>query len=149
MKKFSLFLLLLVVTTSVYSQELDGTSTDAGRKTTFIKNGFWDNWFIGAGAGANIYFGDNDANAKLKNRVTVTPNFQFGTWFNPYFGSRIKVAGGTNIHTFNNNASLMTRQKYISAEANFMWNVTDYLMSYNASRFYNFIPYVGAGYAYA
>lgn len=131
-----------------FAQQNDGISTLEGRKTTFVKNGFWDNWFIGAGAGANIYFGDNDVDAKFFRRLTVTPNFQFGTWFNPYSGMRIKLSGGTNIHTFNDNASVMGRTRYVSAEMNFMWNMTDYLMHYNAERVYSFIPYVGFGYAY-
>lgn len=132
----------------IYAQDNAGYSTDLGRKTTFEKNGFWDNWFIGAGAGANIYFGDNDADAKFFRRLTVTPNFQVGTWFNPSYGARVKLSGGTNIHTFNDNANIMSRQRYVSAELNFMWNVTDYLGHYNANRVYNFIPYVGMGWAY-
>lgn len=129
-------------------QQYEGISNQAGRNTTFEKNGFWDNWFIGAGAGANIYFGDHDVHAKFFRRLTVTPNFQFGTWFTPYSGLRVKLSGGTNIHTFNNEASIMGRNRYIGAEMNFMWNMTDYLMHYNSSRVYNFIPYVGFGYAY-
>lgn len=43
---------------------------------------------------------------------------------------------------------MMSRTRYVSAEMNFMWNMTDYLMNYNAKRVYNFIPYVGFGWAY-
>lgn len=148
MKRISLLVVLISFIGITYAQQREGVSTEAGRNTTFVKNGFWDNWFIGAGAGANIYFGDHDADAKFFRRLTVTPNFQFGTWFNPYYGARIKLSGGTNIHTFNNNALTMARTRYISAEMNFMWNMTDYLMNYNSERVYNFIPYVGFGYAY-
>lgn len=148
MKKILLILVSVAITGAAFAQQNDGISTREGRNTTFTKNGFWDNWFIGAGAGANIYFGDHDADAKFLRRLTVTPNFQFGTWLSPYSGLRIKLSGGTNIHTFNNDATMMGRTKYISAEMNFMWNMTDYLMHYNAERFYSFIPYVGFGYAY-
>lgn len=148
MKKISFLFLFVFITGIISAQDKDGLSTDLGRKTTFAKNSFWDNWFIGAGAGANIYFGDNDADAKFFRRLTVTPNFQLGTWFSPYYGVRVKFAGGTNIHTFNDNASIMSRQRYVSTELNFMWNVTDYLSNYNAKRVYNFIPYVGMGWAY-
>jgi len=147
MKKSALFLVLMIAALPVFSQEKEGYSTDLGRKTTFVKNGFWDNWFIGAGAGANVYFGDHDANAKFMDRITVTPNFQLGTWFSPYYGARVKVSGLTNIHTFNNDASTMSRNKYLTTELNFMWNVTDYLMKYNSKRVYSFIPYVGMGWA--
>ncbi|MDU1892703.1 MAG: OmpA family protein [Dysgonomonas sp.] len=148
MKKIVLLLLSVFTVGMVVAQEKDGISTDAGRKTTFVQNGFWDNWFIGAGAGANIYFGDNDVDATFFRRLTVTPNFQFGKWFSPYAGGRIKLSGGTNLHTFNEDATRMARTRYVSAEANFMWNMTDYLLNYNANRVYSFIPYVGAGWAY-
>ncbi|MFR9166380.1 MAG: OmpA family protein [Dysgonomonas sp.] len=147
MKKISLLLTLLLVSVITFGQANEGSSTDLGRNTTFIKNGFWSNWFIGAGASANMYFGDNDASAKFMNRVTVAPTIQLGTWFNPYMGIRIKAAGGTNLHTFTNDATVMRRNRYISTEANLMWNVTDYLLNYNAKRVYSFIPYVGAGWA--
>jgi len=148
MKRVNILFLLVLITGLAFSQDNEGMSTEAGRKTTFEKNGFWDNWFIGAGAGANIYFGDHDADAKFFRRLTVTPNFQFGTWLSPYSGFRVKLSGGTNIHTFNNDATMMGRTKYVSAEMNFMWNMTDYLMHYSSSRVYSFIPYVGFGYAY-
>lgn len=148
MKKITYLVLFVFLTGMVSAQENDGFSTKPGRNTTFVQNGFWDNWFIGAGAGANIYFGDKDVDADFFNRLTVTPNFQFGKWFSPYAGGRIKLSGGMNLHTFNNNATIMGRQRYVSAEANFMWNMTDYLMNYNANRVYSFIPYAGAGWAY-
>lgn len=150
MKKIVLVFSLILGTLAVNAQEQrDGYSTDLGRNSTFIKNGFWDNWFIGAGAGANIYFGDKDANADFGNRITVTPTFQVGKWFTPYLGARIKGTGGLKMHTFNQDATIMSRNRYVSAEANFLWNMSDYLLKYNSSRVYSFIPYVGFGWAYA
>lgn len=148
MRKIVLIVLLTSLTSVMFAQEKEGFSTEPGRKTTFIKNGFWDNWFIGAGAQGNMYFGDKDAQADFFKRITVAPNIQFGKWFSPYSGIRIKSSGITNIHTFNNDAKNMSRNKHITVEANFMWNVTDYLMNYNADRVYAFIPYVGMGWAY-
>ncbi len=148
MKKIALIVVLASLAAFMTAQEKEGFSTEPGRKTTFIKNGFWDNWFIGAGAQGNMYLGDKDANADFWSRITVAPNFQFGKWFSPYSGLRIKSSGITNIHTFNNDASYMSRNKHITVEANFMWNMSDYLLNYNADRVYSFIPYVGFGWAY-
>jgi len=148
MKKITFLFALIFVATTLSAQVKDGYSSEAGRKTTFIKNGFWDNWFIGAGAGANIYFGDDDVNADIQDRITVAPSFQIGTWFSPYLGARLKTTGITNLHTFNNDANVMTRNKYISTEVNIMWDVTNYLLNYNANRVYSFIPYAGAGWTY-
>lgn len=148
MKKITFLFMMLFVAGMISAQENEGFSTEAGRNTTFVKNGFWDNWFIGAGAGANIYFGDTDAEADLIDRVTVIPSIQVGTWLKPYAGIRLKVSGGPNLHTFSDDAATMTRTRYIAGQVDFMWNMTDYLLSYNAKRVYKFIPYVGMGFAY-
>lgn len=131
-----------------YAQEKESYSTEPAHSATFVKNGFWDNWFIGAGAGANMYFGDNNKDADFFNRFTVTPEFQIGKWISPYLGTRIKAAGLTNLHTFNDNASIMSRNRYASFQANLMWSITDYFMNYSSDRVYRLIPYVGFGWAF-
>lgn len=150
MKKITFLLAMVLMAGMVSAQEMqEGLSEGPARNATFVKNTFWDNWFMGAGAAANMYFGEHDADADFFDRFTVAPVIQFGTWFSPYYGVRVKGTGGfTNLHTFNNDAKLMSRNKYVSAELNFMWDVTNYLMHYNSKRVYSFIPYVGAGWAY-
>ena len=139
---------LLSVMQFSYAQEKEGYSTEPAHSATFLKNGFWDNWFIGAGAGANIYFGDNNKDADFFNRFTVTPEFQIGKWISPYLGTRIKAAGLTNLHTFNDNATIMSRNRYASFQANLMWSITDYFMKYSSDRVYQLVPYVGFGWAF-
>ena len=147
MKKIALFLIVFLAVGTISAQELDGYSTDLGRNSTFVKNGFWDNWFAGAGIGTNLYFGENNSEAKFMDRLSITPNIQTGTWFNPYYGLRFKLSGGTFMHSFVNK-DWRTRNRYIAAEFNFMWNVSDYLLNYDSKRIYSFIPYIGLGYAY-
>jgi len=149
MRKIVFLFAFVLMASSLFAQEKEGYSTKEGRNSTFVKNGFWDNWFIGAGVGANIYFGDGDNDAPFFKRFTVAPNIQFGKWINPYFGARMKVSGLSSLHTFCNCPSQMSSMKYFSAEANFMWNMSDYLLNYNSKRVYSFIPYVGFGWAYA
>lgn len=146
MKKVSLLLVLVLATITVSAQE-SGFSTKAGRNATFARNGFWDNWFIGIGAGANVYMGDHDRSASFMSRPTLAPTVQFGKWYNPYIGGRMKVTGGA-LHTFMNEASIMQHQKYVGAEANLMWNVSNYLGKYNEKRVYSFIPYLSMGAAF-
>jgi len=146
MKKVSLLLVLVFATLTISAQE-SGFSTQAGYKTTFADNGFWDNWFFGVGAGANMVIGDNNGDADLLNRITVAPTIQVGKWFNPYLGGRLKLQGGS-LHNFFNDANDMLHNKYVAGEVDFMWNVTNYLMKYDETRFYNFIPYAGIGFAY-
>lgn len=146
MKKVSLLLVLAFAAITV-SAQTSGTSAEAGRKTTFAQNGFWDNWFIGAGAGANIYFGKDDSHADLFSRPTLTGNLQLGKWFNPYFGARAKGTYG-KIHTFSDHANAMYTQKAITGEVDVMFNVINYLGKYNENRLYSLIPYAGVGAAY-
>ena len=80
MKKVSLLLVLVFAAITMSAQE-SGFSTKPGYATTFADNGFWDNWFIGVGAGANFVVGDNNADADFLNRLTVAPTLQVGKWY--------------------------------------------------------------------
>lgn len=146
MKKVSLLLCLSLLTAFTVIAQDSGVSSQPGRSTTFKKNGFWDNWYIGAGAGASMFFGPEDGNADFFSRFTVNPTFEIGTWVNPYLGFRLKGQGG-KIHTFAGpNAEHMESMTILSGHFDIMWNMTEYLMKYNKNRFYNFIPNVGFGY---
>lgn len=145
MKKVSLLLCLALAGISATAQE-SGVSAEAGRKATFARNGFWDNWFVGAGAGASVYFGPSDQHADFLDRMTVNPSVFVGKWFNPYLGVRFRGQGG-KIHTFSGNEGQnMYSMTHVNATVDFMFNVTNYLGKYNENRFYNFIPTVGVGY---
>lgn len=146
MKKVSLLLVLVFAAITISAQE-SGFSNKPGRMTTFADNGFWDNWFIGLGAGANFVVGDNNADAKFLNRLTVAPTIQLGKWYNPFIGGRLKVQGGA-LHNFSEGAVAMLHNKYVAGEVDFLLNVSNYLGKYNEHRFYSFIPYLGVGFGY-
>ncbi|MDR2956330.1 MAG: OmpA family protein [Prevotella sp.] len=146
MKKVSLLLVLVFTAISMFAQE-SGFSTKAGRNATFARNGFWDNWFVGVGAGANFYIGDDNFDADFLNMMTVAPTVQVGKWYNPYLGARLKVQGGS-LHNFFNDAKDMLHSKYVAGEVDFMVDVTNYLGKYSESRVYSLIPYIGIGGAY-
>lgn len=143
MKKVSLLLVLVFATITMFAQE-SGFSTKPGRNATFADNGFWDNWFIGVGAGANFVQGDSNSDADFLNRLTVAPTVQFGKWLNPYLGARVKVQGGS-LHNFFDNATNMLHNKYFMGEVDVMVDVINYLGKYSESRVYSLIPYVGIG----
>lgn len=75
-------------TDSVYTVEVK--NADKYRVET---NRFGANWFIGIGAGAQMYFGDHDKQMRFGDRIT--PNFEayFGKWFTPGIGIRIGANG--------------------------------------------------------
>lgn len=148
MKKYLFIMVLFSIIQTSFAQTKEGRSLEPARKATFINNGFWDHWFIGAGAGANIYFGDRNSDADFFHRFTVAPEIQFGKWINPYLGTRIKGAGLTNLHTFNDNATIMSRNRFATVQADLMWSMTDYFMKYSSDRVYSLVPYVGFGWAF-
>lgn len=145
MKKVSLLLLLALASFSVSAQ-----SDKPGRSATFETNGFWDNWFVGAGARGTVYFGDRDNKADFLNRPTLNGSVFVGKWFSPNFGIRLAADGG-GIHKFRKSATSpgasMSSMDYINGHVDAMFNVTNYLCKYKENRFYHFIPYVGLGYA--
>lgn len=154
MKKVSLLVLLVLTTLGVFAQDhqpIQGYTNQPGRKVTFKRNGFWDNWFLGAGAGANIYFGGNDQHASFfGSRPTVTVNGQLGKWFNPYLGVRGQGTWGS-LHSFigeKDNLS-MVHQKLFTVQGDVLFDVTNYLGKYSPDRFYRFIVFGGVGGAWA
>lgn len=58
-------------------------------------NDFWSNWFIGAGAGAETYFGDHDRQIFWKDRITPGASIYGGKWFTPGVGVRMAFGGWT------------------------------------------------------
>ncbi len=147
MKKVSLLLCLALASLSISAQDSSWSgTTEPGRTVTFKRNGFWDNWFIGAGAGASMYFGPSDQHASFLDRMTVNPMITVGKWYNPYIGGRLVVQGG-KIHTFEGNqAQRMNSMLHANAHVDVMFNFTNYILNYNPNRLYNFIPTVGIGF---
>lgn len=151
MKKLGLLLCLGLATLTVSAQE-NAVSTEAGRKTTFVTNGFWDNWFIGAGAQGNVYINGGTGDADLKNLPSLGGKFFVGKWFSPIWGARLNVQGGT-LHPFHDSTikdadPTMKHMEYLGADVDLMFNMTNYFCKYKSDRFYNFIPFIGVGYAH-
>ena len=78
-------------------------STDKFKVET---NRFWSNWFISAGGGVNLYFGDHDKQVKFGKRLAPAVDVAIGKWFTPgigvrfaYSGLSVKGATQTGIHS--------------------------------------------------
>lgn len=71
---------LLGVMQISYAQEKEGYSTEPAHSATFLKNGFWDNWFtepvpVRISISATI-----NKDADFFNRFTVTPESRSAKW---------------------------------------------------------------------
>jgi len=125
-------------------------------------NPFWDNWFAGAGAGAQIYFGDHDRQMQFSDRITPGFGFYVGKRFTPGIGvragvNRFKAKGLTqdiNLSTGEKHGGkpwdgywLYNQQfDYYNVYGDVMFNLSNMLNGYKEARIYSASPYIGLGF---
>lgn len=133
-------------------------STDKFKVET---NRFWSNWFVSAGGGVNLYFGDHDKQVKFGKRLAPAVDVAIGKWFTPgigvrfaYSGLSVKGATQTGIHSTGEEVPgkggygyWLTKQKfnYFNFHLDAMFNVSNLFFGYNPNRVYSLSPYVGLG----
>jgi len=137
-------------------------STDRYRVVT---NKFWGNWFIGAGAGAQMYFGDHNKQMDFGDRLSPAFNFYVGKWFTPGIGLRAG-AGGLKFKGVTQNGAHSTGERYEGKPWDGYWlqnqeieyyhihgdvlfNLMNIFGGYRENRFYTLSPYVGLGWMVA
>ena len=131
-------------------------STDKHKVET---NGFWSNWFVSAGAGAQVYFGDHDREAKFGNRISPALDIAVGKWFSPEIGVRLmynglSAKGATRwgqAHSTGDQVDgwgigmYKSKFKYFNFQVDAMFNLSNIICGYNENRVYNCSPYIGVG----
>lgn len=115
-------------------------------------NRFGDNWFIGVGGGINLFWNEGYD-------VAISPSIDanFGKWFTPAVGMRVgyqgfyaqawsPVAGvlGSELDTDTN--EYLQKFGYMYIHGDFLWNISDAIGGYKETRFWDFVPYLHAGY---
>lgn len=143
MKKFSLLLISALVAFSISAQEVQND-----RGTVYLKNKGSDNWYIGLGAGTNLYFtkGENDAKADFTKRLGWMGQFELGRWITPNWGSRLVIDGGHIKHVAT--VPVGPEQNWVGAHLDLMYNIVNAWGTYNPDRVYSLVPYLGIGYMY-
>lgn len=156
--------LLLVTGMSVYVQE--DFSKSIKTTTTIVENAdkykvetnrFWSNWFVTAGGGALIFFGDHNMQMKFGDRLSPALDIGFGKWFTPGIGVRFMYSGLT-IKGATQNGSHSTGKVYDASQwldeqkfdfmnihGDVLFNASNLLCGYNEKRFWSVTPYVGLG----
>lgn len=140
--------------TNVYAQE-DGNRDANGYvvRGPYLTNGGGANWFVGVGGGFNTTLGKG-----------ITPISEFapannwaaeafvGKWFTPSIGVRVGYKGvmnnfGYNTDTYFSDVYASGEQvRFGYAHGDVMWNLSNALGGYKETRFWDIIPYAGAGY---
>ncbi|MGL5317254.1 MAG: OmpA family protein [Bacteroidales bacterium] len=126
-------------------------------KTGFVTNGFWDNWFIGIGGGAQVYYGEYSIDANFKDRIAPQASIEFGKWVAPGWGFRLK-ANGWEMKNFGLKSDPylsgdvvdglhVQKWNYINPHGDVMFDLMSMFGTYKPKRVYSLIPYFGMGVA--
>ena len=131
----SLMAVLMIAAPDAKAQE-DNNRDEIGRvvRGPYLTNRFGDNWFIGAGGGINLFLLDQYTPA-----IGPSVDANFGKWFTPSIGMRTGYQGII---------SKFEDQKfgYMYIHGDFLWNFSDAVSGYKQTRFWDFVPYLHAGY---
>ncbi|MFA6334718.1 MAG: OmpA family protein [Bacteroidales bacterium] len=156
MKKI-LTLVLLFTAVVTYAQQSE-TKTDS-KYGPYLTNGFFDNWFISVGGGVQIYFGEHDGDMDTGDRLAPAFDVALGKWITPNLGVRAQFAGievngavrnpqGRYIDSPLNSSGFYEEQfSMFNLHGDILWNISNTIGGYRADRFWEFIPFMGVGYA--
>ena len=131
----------LTASPSVKAQE-NGNRDEYGKivRGPYETNRFGDNWFVGVGGGVNAIWYEDMNTDNMKIAPSVDANF--GKWFTPSVGIRMGYQG------INFQVANLTPDKlgYMYVHGDFLWNISNGIGGYKETRFWNFVPYLHAGY---
>ena len=132
---------LMVASPALMAQE-DGNRDEYGKvvRGPYETNRFGDNWFIGVGGGVNSFW--NEGMTVDNMRIAPSIDANFGKWFTPSVGSR---AGYQGIN-FQVKPSNLQKYGYMYFHGDFLWNMSNAFGGYKETRFWDFVPYLHAGY---
>lgn len=150
--------ILALISTGVVAHE--NGNRDAKNKIVrgpYETNRFFDNIWIGVGGGVNIYHGENDSYGNFGKRLAPALDFNVGKWITPSVGLRAGYSG-LNAQGWTNGQTAYAK-KLVSGDiyeekfgvsylhGDFMWNFSNAVGGYKETRTWNFVPFIGAGWA--
>ena len=151
MKKFLFALAFVGLATAAFAQ--DETLEE---KHSVVTNSFGSNWFVSANYQFSSNYGSQEGVAGLDDfdnnpfkdfRSNHGFTVGVGKWFTPGLGLRLKGS-------FFKSKAIVSEDKDVNdfdawrAEADALFNLTNMILGYKEDRVYNFIPYVGFGWAH-
>lgn len=165
MKKISMLLAesvlaagLVLASTGAMAQE-NGNRDAQNRivRGPYETNRFFDNIFIGVAGGVNIYHGENDSYGSFGKRLAPALDLNVGKWFTPSVGARIGYSGinakgwtsGPTTYAKGLVEGNIYKEKFGVSylHGDFLWNFSNAVSGYKETRTWNFVPFVGAGWA--
>ena len=120
-------------------------------------NRFFDNIFIGVAGGVNIYKGENDSYGSFGKRLAPALDINVGKWITPSVGLRLGYSGinaqgwtsGQTIYAKGLVDGNIYKEKFGVSylHGDVMWNFSNAVSGYKETRTWNFVPFLGAGWA--
>lgn len=147
-------LLIALAFVGVSATSFAQTNSVIANKSSVATNSFWNNWFVQGGVDWNVWYSDQEHGQNL----TRNPFKSFrgvpgiavavGKWFTPGLGLRVKGQGIWGRRVDDDSHSQGTHKKgnkYWLINGDALFNVSNMVVGYNPKRFYNLVPFVGAG----
>lgn len=142
MKKFLISLAVAGVAMFSYAQETVSEVVVPTLEKSVVTNSFGSNWFVSVNGGVNLFNGVYTNGESMFKHVSPSVSAFVGKWHTPGFGWRVAY-NGLNIQSYED----ADHTTYINLHFDAMFNVSNLVCGYNESRIWNFIPYIGAGWA--
>ena len=158
MKKYLIAtMVMLVVSAMPALAQDDGLMEAQTKRGPYLTNRLFDNIFIGVAGGINVYQGESDS---YGNHVAPALDVFVGKWITPCVGLRLQYSG-LKANGWDNARSPyavsskgpdskgMYQEKFnvMNLHGDVMWNISNAIGGYKETRKWNFVPYVGFGWA--
>ena len=158
MKKTLATIALALVATGAMAQENGNRANGKIMRGPYETNAFFDNWYLGVAGGVNVYKGENDSYKGLGDRMAPALDVSLGKWITPSIGVRLQYSGLKSKGTTSYKSAYfdgkpdgkgMYDEKFnvMNLHTDFMWNISNALSGYKETRTWNFIPFIGFGWA--
>ena len=102
MKRIVGFFITLILSAGIYSvvaqtviQGNQQSNDQNALRQVVEKDAYGDNWFVSLGGNANLLTAEQDGDISMGKRIKFGGQLTVGKWFNPDFGARIQVNGGS------------------------------------------------------
>jgi outer membrane protein OmpA-like peptidoglycan-associated protein len=152
---------LLTVTILLFSVAGFAQEQNEGNKYgPFLTNKFFDNWFISAGGGVQVLYGEHDNVASFGKRFSPALDFSVGKWITPSIGVRGQFAGFSAKGLVNSSTAKFIegassdhagywdeKFSFFNLHGDLLWNISNSIGGYRTDRTWEFIPFLGVGYA--
>ena len=143
MKKFMMALAFAGIAMVSFAQEAVTSEVVVPTlKESVITNGFWSNWFISVNGGYQLFNGVKTNGESMFDHGTAAISAYVGKWHTPGFGWRVAY-NGYEFKAFED----ADKNSFYNVHADAMFNLSNLFFGYNEKRVWNFIPYMGLGYA--